>query len=300
VLVANRAAAALPSRAWNPAWSPTLAEAVARRIDEEDADPERFAPSHRFDDAAAPDEVNPADAPHSFVLAVEQLRAALAAGDPARIPEPLAQLALAACDLADPFQMTPLDRDELPGARARFVDLIDPSQLAATPELGAGATPASWTDGGLAAAVELARNSAAARESIEPLAVQADPARMQEAQRGQLARAAALARLGTELAWREASAIGIPTDPACRVWPNPVVDQAALSFIAPATGPARLELYDLAGRRIASSELDRMAAGPHVVDLDHAQLAALRKGIYFARLSSAGHSATARFTYSPR
>ena len=123
---------------------------------------------------------------------------------------------------------------------------------------------------------------------------------MQEAQRERLARAAALARLGTELAWREASSIGIPTDRACRVWPNPVVDQAAVSFIAPATGPAKLELYDLAGRRIAASELGNMAAGPHVVDLDHAHVMALQKGIYFARVSSAGHSVTARFTYSPR
>ena len=64
----------------------------------------------------------------------------------------------------------------------------------------------------------------------------------------------------------------------------------ALWCSAPSPGPVRLELVDLAGRRIAIRELDWASAGARQVDIAPAP----PSGIYVARLSQGGHSAGAR------
>ncbi len=71
--------------------------------------------------------------------------------------------------------------------------------------------------------------------------------------------------------------------------PNPARRSARVSFSLPAPGPARLELLDLAGRRVRSLEL-RGGAGVQQTELDG--LAALRPGLYLVRLSQADRSAT--------
>jgi len=305
-MVAGRAALTLPRGVWDPAGVAVLSDAVARRIQQEESDPESFAPSHRFDGLAAPDSLPAADgaddAPRSFVRALEALRAALSTGDPAQLSDPMARVALAACDLADPFQMTSPARDELPGARARFGDALDPALLAAPGEtqFAPSEAPAPWQDGGLAAAVALARASAVLRDSVEHLELASDDSALTALQQDRLAAAAALAGQATELAWRAASLDATPPSRTLHVWPNPVLDSATLSFVAPAAGAARLELYDLSGRRVASAGLGRLAAGPHLFALDRTRVGALPAGMYFARLSIAGQAATARLTYSPR
>jgi photosystem II stability/assembly factor-like uncharacterized protein len=58
--------------------------------------------------------------------------------------------------------------------------------------------------------------------------------------------------------------------------------QFSVTLTSPA--PARLELMDVTGRRVASQELSGLAMGEHRVQLD----ASARPGIYWARLSQAG------------
>jgi hypothetical protein len=76
------------------------------------------------------------------------------------------------------------------------------------------------------------------------------------------------------------------------VRPNPVVDRFAVGFVLPDAAPARLELFDVAGRRVLHRQLDSPGAGRHVVQLGAA--ADYRPGMYFLRLSQAGSSLTGR------
>lgn len=77
-----------------------------------------------------------------------------------------------------------------------------------------------------------------------------------------------------------------------RVHPNPVVGRFTVSFTLPTAEPARLELLDLAGRRVLSRDVGWFGVGRHHVDLGNAR--GFRSGIYFLRLTQAGRSATAR------
>jgi hypothetical protein len=72
------------------------------------------------------------------------------------------------------------------------------------------------------------------------------------------------------------------------VRPNPARGTTRVSF-ALADGPARLELVDLAGRRVRSLGLHG-GAGTRHADLDG--LGALRPGLYLVRLAQAGRQAT--------
>ncbi len=68
---------------------------------------------------------------------------------------------------------------------------------------------------------------------------------------------------------------------------------ARLRFALPHGGAARLELYDLRGRRVAILADGFLAAGEHRVPIDRQSLAS---GMYLARLSSADGSATTKVT----
>jgi hypothetical protein len=72
-----------------------------------------------------------------------------------------------------------------------------------------------------------------------------------------------------------------------QVLPNPVRAQFAVSFVLPDDGPARLELYDVNGRRVMERAVG-MGAGRHTVTLGAARDFAA--GLYFLRLSSRGAS----------
>jgi len=75
--------------------------------------------------------------------------------------------------------------------------------------------------------------------------------------------------------------------------PNPgAADQASIEFTLPTAAPARLALYDLAGRESFARELGALAPGQHVLRL--APPRTLEPGIYFVRLSQGGASRVRR------
>lgn len=74
--------------------------------------------------------------------------------------------------------------------------------------------------------------------------------------------------------------------------PDPAVGTIALAFSLPAGGPARLELFDLHGRRCFSREVGGMGPGMHVVRVEPST--AWRPGVYFARLEWGGETRTRR------
>jgi hypothetical protein len=74
--------------------------------------------------------------------------------------------------------------------------------------------------------------------------------------------------------------------------PNPTRGELAVAFTLPAGGDGRLELVDIAGRRVLSRSLAGFAAGGHLLRLDEG--ARLAPGIYLLRLSHGGRAVTSR------
>ncbi len=73
--------------------------------------------------------------------------------------------------------------------------------------------------------------------------------------------------------------------------PNPSGRQVAVALTLPDDAPARLELLDVTGRRVASLPLGGLGPGPHLVSLGSINL---RPGLYFMRLTHRGDVLTAR------
>jgi len=65
-----------------------------------------------------------------------------------------------------------------------------------------------------------------------------------------------------------------------------------VTFTLQSAEPARLELLDLAGRRLLAREVGKLGPGAHVVPLDGA--GALRAGVYWLRLEQDGRAVTTR------
>jgi hypothetical protein len=74
--------------------------------------------------------------------------------------------------------------------------------------------------------------------------------------------------------------------------PNPAEGEASVVFTLDGSAPARLELLDVAGRRVLSREVGMLGAGRHVLRLEPAQ--DLAAGIYMMRLTQSGRVAIAR------
>ena len=78
-------------------------------------------------------------------------------------------------------------------------------------------------------------------------------------------------------------------------WPNPVHGGPLMvRFTLPGDVPAGLELFDLAGRRIASRQVGALGAGEHVVEL--APRRRLAPGVYLLRLKQGANSRVVRAT----
>lgn len=75
--------------------------------------------------------------------------------------------------------------------------------------------------------------------------------------------------------------------------PNPFRDATSLQFTLPAPADVRIELYDLAGRRVAGLVTRRYAAGVHRIALRGGNLA---PGTYIARLEAGAQAVTRRLT----
>ena len=82
-----------------------------------------------------------------------------------------------------------------------------------------------------------------------------------------------------------------PAAEALRLWPNPARDAVSLRATLAASGPARVEVWDALGRRVASVDLGDRPAGPLDVRLDVSALAA---GAYAAVVVSETGRPTAR------
>jgi hypothetical protein len=72
--------------------------------------------------------------------------------------------------------------------------------------------------------------------------------------------------------------------------PNPSSGTPLLAFSLPRGGPARLEVIDVAGRRVRDQRWEGLAAGEHRLRLD----GTLAPGVYLLRLSHGGESRVAR------
>lgn len=75
-------------------------------------------------------------------------------------------------------------------------------------------------------------------------------------------------------------------------WPNPAAGALTVAFSLAGEGEARLEVYDLRGRRVAAREVGALGAGAHRVRL--AEAGALPAGVYVVRLSLPGRTLTAK------
>ncbi|MBD3335369.1 MAG: T9SS type A sorting domain-containing protein [Candidatus Eisenbacteria bacterium] len=77
------------------------------------------------------------------------------------------------------------------------------------------------------------------------------------------------------------------------VHPNPSSPRTVLAFTVPEAGHVRLEVFDLRGCRVATV-LDRsLTAGRHEATWDAPELPC---GVFFARLTAAGGTATTTLT----
>ncbi len=77
------------------------------------------------------------------------------------------------------------------------------------------------------------------------------------------------------------------------VFPNPTARAATVRFSLAAAGPARLDVFDALGRRVATLADGPFPAGPQEVALD---ASALPTGVYVVRLATAAGAETARLT----
>lgn len=74
--------------------------------------------------------------------------------------------------------------------------------------------------------------------------------------------------------------------------PNPATGSIQLAFSLPASGPARLEVFDVRGRRCLTREVGSSSPGTHSIRLDAS--ADWGAGVYYARLRRGGESRTVR------
>jgi hypothetical protein len=73
---------------------------------------------------------------------------------------------------------------------------------------------------------------------------------------------------------------------------NPLVGDLSVTFTLPTARPARLALFDVAGRRLLSREVGSLGAGSHTVSFADGVPA----GVYLLSLTQDGRSVTKRFT----
>jgi len=73
-----------------------------------------------------------------------------------------------------------------------------------------------------------------------------------------------------------------------RVRPNPTANSVVVSFTLTAQAPARIEVTDVAGRKILARELGALQPGNHSVRIPEAH--ALEAGVYWVRLVQSGES----------
>ncbi|MEO5618437.1 MAG: T9SS type A sorting domain-containing protein, partial [Candidatus Eisenbacteria bacterium] len=74
--------------------------------------------------------------------------------------------------------------------------------------------------------------------------------------------------------------------------PNPAVMDLTVAFSLPDASPAKLEVLDIAGRRIVAREVGELGPGNHVLNLTEGRT--LAPGVYLLRLTQGARALTAR------
>jgi hypothetical protein len=111
------------------------------------------------------------------------------------------------------------------------------------------------------------------------------------------------ARYAYRLAWDEQGTpsatnevwVNIPSATGFALYgarPQPALDRLRVAFALPSNESARLELFDLSGRRIAAREVGALGAGEHVVEL--METSRLAPGVYLLRLTQGTRFEVAR------
>lgn len=100
----------------------------------------------------------------------------------------------------------------------------------------------------------------------------------------------------------EASGAGVTTELALRIAPNPAAGGTRFEFALDRAADVKLEIFDLAGRRIATPLAGRMPAGTVRAgwDLKRDGGGAALPGLYFARLETLGRTLYSRVTVVAR
>lgn len=70
-------------------------------------------------------------------------------------------------------------------------------------------------------------------------------------------------------------------------WPNPFNERVSVRYSLPQSAEVQLAVYDILGRRVATLQQGRLAAGRHTVSWNAQGVAS---GVYFLRLNSAGQT----------
>jgi hypothetical protein len=73
--------------------------------------------------------------------------------------------------------------------------------------------------------------------------------------------------------------------------PNPARGALRVMFTLPSRESARLELIDVAGRRVLHRDVGNLGPGAHVLSLD---ATSLKSGLYFLRLSQGDRALKSR------
>lgn len=221
----------------------------------------------------------------TYARAACELRTAWAMGDRHGAVHALAELAQAACDLTDPYRSVTGEQEECDGARAHFTDTFDPASLAGV-QLLEHTTPPSG------AVARLAHEAAAVRAEVEAAHMRGDEAALTRLRNERLSAAASQLAGVVREAWRPDRGETL----RLRIGPNPLRGVATLRFDLVAESDVRLELFDLAGRRLQSGTFGHRSAGPQQIGLPATWTDGLAAGVYLARVRAGDQSAEQRFT----
>jgi hypothetical protein len=87
-----------------------------------------------------------------------------------------------------------------------------------------------------------------------------------------------------------------------RARPNPFSGETSIRFALPVAGPVSLEVFDLAGRRVAVLARGQHDAGLHAVSFrprggDGAVRGGLPSGVYFVRFTAGSFTRTQKLLY---
>lgn len=220
-----------------------------------------------------------------FLSAQQSLAHSWSLADRAASAAALAQLAQSAADLADPFMVAAPDAGEPDGARAWFSDAVTPSELASIEGLAG-----SWSaDAVVALAVTTATTRAAVLAAVEA----GDEAAVAALRAECLGAALALTKSAARAALVQAAH---SDDARLRLEPSPLRGPATLRLALGVAAEARLELFDVSGRRVRRRELGFVPAGEQLHALPASWFAGLPAGVYLARVCAANSHAEVRVT----